>query len=59
MWNAGQTLRMSETEHGSHEGAPVAALRAEALVAEHTGHQVGIEIGGVFDAEAPLSGHVR
>src|SRR5690242_6191114 len=36
--------------------APVATLRAEALVAERAGHQVGEAVGDLLDAEAFLPG---
>ena len=37
------------------ERAPVAALRGEARVAEHVGHQLGEEFGHRDDAEARLA----
>ena len=37
-----------------HEGAPVTALRGEARVAEHVGHERGEEVGHLRHAEARL-----
>src|SRR5690606_13857259 len=53
--DAGEALGVLPAEDGGDEGAPVAALRAEAPVAEDVGHQLGEEVGDLDDAEALLS----
>src|SRR6266480_1188342 len=50
---------MPPSENGRNESAPVAALRAKALVAEDVGHQLGESVGDLLDAEARLAGLER
>ena len=54
--DAEQLFRMGDAEAGCGEGAPVAALRAEAPVAQHVRHQRREAIGDRLDAEAWLAG---
>ena len=42
----------AEPEARGDERAPVAALRAEALVAEHVGHQRGEDVGDLLDCRS-------
>src|SRR4051812_46964500 len=51
--NAGDALRMTMPEHRGDERAPVAALRAEFLVAERA-HQLGKQFGDLNHTEALL-----
>ena len=46
-------------QDGGDEAAPVAALHAETLVAEHVRHQLRIDLGNVLDAETLLPGLER
>ncbi len=52
-------LRIAVAEHRADRGAPVAALAAVALVAQHVGHQLGEGLGHVFGAEARLARRER
>src|SRR5712691_11514822 len=54
--DAAQQAGMLPSQNGRNETAPIAALRAEALVTEDLGHQLRERIGDVFDAEALLPG---
>ena len=51
--DAGEALREAQRQHRSDERAPVAALHAEAVVAEHR-HQLGVERDDLLDGEALL-----
>src|SRR5512147_1543476 len=52
-------LRVAKPQHRSNERAPITALRCEAFVVEHIGHQLQIEIGDVLSAETPLPWRMR
>ncbi len=53
--DADEPLRISKRQSGGDEAAPVAALRAPALVAQHVGHQRGERVGHLDDPEARLA----
>src|SRR5258708_3998408 len=56
--NPVQPIGIAQPQHRGDERAPVAALRAEALVAEHA-HQLGKALGDLLDAKARLAGAER
>src|SRR5262245_27596113 len=53
--DARPAIRVGEAEARGDERAPVAALRGEALVAEHVGHQPRKDIRDLGDAETRLT----
>ena len=53
--DADEALGEAMAQHRGDERAPVAALRAEALVAEHVGHQLGERLRDLHHAEARLA----
>src|SRR3954469_4898764 len=53
--DAGQLVRVSIPEAGGDERAPVPALRAEPLEAEHPGHQLGQAVRHSLNPEARLA----
>ena len=57
--NADQLVGMRVAHPRGGDGAPVAALHGEALVAERLGHQFGETIRHLLDAEALLPGPER
>ena len=57
--NADQALGIGVAQARGDEAAPVAALRAEARVAQDVGHQLGESVGDLLDAEARLAGLER
>src|SRR3954453_870330 len=53
--DAGQPIRIGIPEAGGDERTPVPALRAEPLIAEHPGHQLGQAVRHSLNPEARLA----